>query len=422
MLTLTGLSTSPPPPSSSTRRSTKLVGIVSLLSTALVLLVLFNRRPESLDDLLSASQIGLGVVDVRGLNRFGNGSDDYEKTYAAALLSLGCLTTPGCFRSVRCRTGTPRKVQRKKKWEEQSFCVDDLRAASVAAASKNTSCLVYSFGIHTSWEWEEKVARMFGCDVHAFDPTMDHKTDLAPGVTFHKLGLQAEGTDMAATHAQEYDAIDPNLLLPLDGIMERLGHVGRTIDVLMMDCEGCEWGVLREMVCNGGSKAVNQIVVEMHFQRDLGLENENDVLMAGEVAGCLQRERWGIASIEVSGSAMQDMHYAPGVLKVLRAPSTLVNLALQRTPDDEPLPEELLEDLATKRRTSYEEAAKIWDKYGNDRNKWPNDVVEYFRAFETRGRLANDAYRKVYRERVKYDEHFRINEKEWIPPVGKVAR
>jgi hypothetical protein len=43
------------------------------------------------------------------------------------------------------------------------------------------ACLVYSFGIHESYEWEEKVAKVFGCDVHAFDPTMNHKTDLAPG-------------------------------------------------------------------------------------------------------------------------------------------------------------------------------------------------------------------------------------------------
>lgn len=152
-------------------------------------------------------------------------------SYTSALATLSCFTTPGCFPSAKCLSGAePQKLARKKKWEEQSFCIEDLKASP--------DCLVYSFGIEHSTEWEEKMASLFNCEVHAFDPTMNHPTNIAPGVTFHKLGLQADGTDMAATHATEYEAIDPSLLLTLPEILKRLGQENRTIDVMMLDCEG----------------------------------------------------------------------------------------------------------------------------------------------------------------------------------------
>jgi hypothetical protein len=198
---------------------------------------------------------------------------------------------------LHCRSKSPpKRIQRQKKWEEQAFCTQDLWDA----AERNKGCLVYSFGIHTSVEWEEKVARLFGCDVHAFDPTMDHPTNIASGVTFHKLGLQAAGTDMSATHGTDYTAIDPTLLLPLDGIMDQLGHTGRKLDVLMLDCEGCEWGVLRSMMCgyDGHSKGpnrtnsvVDQIIVEMHFQKNLGILTEEDAFVAAEAVVCMEQER-----------------------------------------------------------------------------------------------------------------------------------
>ena len=124
-----------------------------------------------------------------------------------------------------------------------SFCAEDLRHSTSVALSAGTKavdtvapCLVYSFGIDDSTEWETKVSTIFGCEVHAFDPTVNHPN--TSHVTFHSIGLQGEGTDMAATHAAGYKAIDPSRLFTLGEIMKKLGHQDRTIDVLMMDCEG----------------------------------------------------------------------------------------------------------------------------------------------------------------------------------------
>jgi hypothetical protein len=257
--------------------------------------------------------------------------DDYEDEYTSALSTIGCFATPDCFPSARCKTGVPQKLQRGKRWEEQSFCVDDLKQA----AKQQDGCLVYSFGIHDSWEWEEKVAKQFGCEVHAFDPTVDHAQDLAPGVTFHKLGLQAEGDDMAKTHAAEYDAIDPTLLLALPDIMQRLGHDKRTLDVIMMDCEGCEWGVLRNLACSKESGRVNQIVTEFHFQKSLGLETEVDVLNAAMGVRCLWQENWHVVSIEGSGSSPINWQYARGIPSLLHSPGMLLYITLQRIQEQE---------------------------------------------------------------------------------------
>lgn len=316
--------------------------------------------------------------------------EDQNDAYTSALATMGCFATPDCFPSSNCRTGMPQKIPRKKKWEEQSFCVEDLKKAALQAEG----CLVYSFGIHVSWEWEEKVAKQFGCEVHAFDPTMNHTKDLAPGVTFHKLGLQAEGMDMSVTHSAHYDAIDPTLLLALPNIMKRLGHDRRSLDLLMMDCEGCEWGVLRHLACSKESERVKQIVTEFHFQKNLGLETEADVLNAAMGVRCLWRERWHIVSIESSGADRADWEYAKGIPSILSGSGMLLGIALQRVPDDEPLPAELKEAYATKARL-----------LGRLRKKeWPQKAQDEILSFAQR-------LHAVERPKVKFDDWQRMVER-----------
>ncbi len=104
---------------------------------------------------------------------------------------------------------------------------------------------MYSVGIHTSWGWESKLAAQYPCEVHAFDPTQNHPALLPPppgggAVHFHKLGLAA-GTAHDGSNSVHYTSIDTSLLLPLDKLQERLGHAGRRISLLMLDCEGCEF-------------------------------------------------------------------------------------------------------------------------------------------------------------------------------------
>jgi hypothetical protein len=286
-------------------------------------------QEASIFPFLSGSDDASYTVTAGESNQFIK-SSDYEYVYQSALNTLGCFVTPQCYPRYKCRTGHPQKIARRKKWEEIAFCTDDLKRRD-----RNTDmCLVYSFGIYKSIEWETKVAQFFGCEVHAFDPTVNHpNTSL---VTFHKLGLQGEGSDVSLTNGVEYNTKDPALLLSLPDIMERLGHTGRKLSVLMMDCEGCEWGVLKQLVCDqGASSLVDQLVVEMHFQRSLGMATEADVLLAANAINCMRTDGWGLVAQSTSGCHSSDANYTRGVLEVLYGEMFIMYAALQRVPPGE---------------------------------------------------------------------------------------
>jgi hypothetical protein len=262
---------------------------------------------------------------------------DQELVYQSALNSLSCFITPACFPKYNCNNGVPQKVKRELPTEEMAFCTGDLQArqeelkGEASSSGRVEKCLVYSFGIHTSTEWEEKTAKLFGCEVHAFDPTVDHPN--TEYVTFHKLGLKGDGPTKA-TNGLEYNAIDLSLLLSLGEIMRRLGHEGRKVDVLTLDCEGCEWAVLHQLGCNsdGSSELVGQFVVEVHFQTLLGLATDADVIMAGNAIDCLRREGWGMVTMQEHGCRSENAVYTRGVREIMPHHWFLLTTSLKRTP------------------------------------------------------------------------------------------
>ena len=257
-----------------------------------------------------------------------------------ALMNLRCLTTEGCFKRRYCESvdGTPSwprppaaALAVDLSFEKRLFCTESraLKLPHHGPAGRIQPCLVYSFGIHKQWTWEAEMARVYGCEVHAFDPVENYDetpNHLAPGVTFHKLGLQS-GTSQDGTNGEGYSPIDPTLLLTLAAIQGRLGHAGRPIAVLMMDCEGCEWGAIHGIVCGGSSSAaapvIDQIVAEFHFQASLGLDSVASVRAAGETLRCLERD-WAMTSWQRAGAGPADWSFAPGVLRAITRPDALV--------------------------------------------------------------------------------------------------
>lgn len=248
-----------------------------------------------------------------------------------AVSTLRCLTIPKCYPTVRCLDDkAPMQIPIRHEWEQQAFCVSDL-----TEKSSDDKCLIYSFGINGSTEWEEKMHEEFGCEVFAFDPTSKLPRDVAPGVTFHEIGLQGDEVDVSKTHSHQYDALDASKLLTLGEIIDQMGHTGRKIDVLRLDCEGCEWGVLKQLACSGESELVEQLMVEMHFQKNLGLSTDEDILTAADAIACLEREHWGVASMEVSGCGPADAQYHELALKIIRGPFFLLYVTMKRLPEEQ---------------------------------------------------------------------------------------
>lgn len=134
----------------------------------------------------------------------------------------------------------------------------------------NNTCLVYSFGVANDWDFEAAAGHL-GCEVFAFDPTTNYVSDLAPGVQFEQLGLCGTHCDhMKRWSHRAYGQIQGPLFNLLD-IQAKLRHQGRTISVLKIDCEGCEWSALHYLASVRPSifEQIDQINIEFHFTTTL---------------------------------------------------------------------------------------------------------------------------------------------------------
>jgi len=128
-------------------------------------------------------------------------------------------------------------------------------------------CVVYSFGINkdTSFEFDF-VRRHPHCTIYAFDPSIGRETgdDFHPRIKFFNVGVSGKAK------TEEVNGVVREMMT-LEGVMSMLGH--EWLDVLKMDIERSEWGVLGDMV---SSKKwvhvelwpVTQILAELHFSPD----------------------------------------------------------------------------------------------------------------------------------------------------------
>lgn len=144
-------------------------------------------------------------------------------------------------------------------------------------------CLYYGFGVDGEVYFDEAwTAWLDGhaCDMHAFDPVDGVTQGSMPkhlrnmNISFHPWGLNdADGEfDIGWSRHEGYT---------LDTIKRRLGHVGRTIDILKMDIEGSEWQVFNSILaqCDRNRPVAHQILVELHsphFSKLLALVDQMD--------------------------------------------------------------------------------------------------------------------------------------------------
>lgn len=160
-------------------------------------------------------------------------------------------------------------------------------------AKKN--CLAYSVGSNGDSTFEADVIKRFGCEVHTFDPTGDtadfNTVVTKTGAHFHPWGIGTTGTKIhnGAT-GQDND------LFSLFDVMQKLGHGGRHIDILKIDCEGCEYDAFAKLWphIEDGSASVGQIQVELH---GTDFDTIHKFFEGAEAAGYMifhkERNQWG---------------------------------------------------------------------------------------------------------------------------------
>jgi len=147
--------------------------------------------------------------------------------------------------------------------------------------------IIYSFGVGEEISFDLELINKFGVCVHAFDPTPRsiqwvRAQAILREFVFHEFGIaDFDGTCQFAppensSHVS-HSMIRKNMsnssiqmpVLRLATIMEKLGH--DHIDVLKMDIEGAEYGVIADLL--SCEIRVDQLLVEFHHRwPEVGLD------------------------------------------------------------------------------------------------------------------------------------------------------
>jgi hypothetical protein len=126
--------------------------------------------------------------------------------------------------------------------------------------------VVYSIGSEGKYEWEDSLIDEIGskhCEIHVFDPG-DYARPGDPeknNIHYHAWGLKSSYDEAynAKITRNALNGTQP-ALLSFQETVQMLGHEGRTIDILKIDCERCEWANYKDWI----SADIRQILIETH--------------------------------------------------------------------------------------------------------------------------------------------------------------
>ena len=156
---------------------------------------------------------------------------------------------------------------------------------------QQTRCLYYGVGVDGEVHFEEAFVKLFAskpCEMFAFDPVDGVTIGNMPKFLNQTLGIHFEPWGLNDVDGEFEIGWSRHQGFTLDTIKRKLGHVGRTIDILKMvgmilfvyvvcssfffvfscwqDVEGSEWRILAHMLanCDRDRPAAHQILVEFH--------------------------------------------------------------------------------------------------------------------------------------------------------------
>ncbi|KAL7563642.1 hypothetical protein ACA910_013380 [Epithemia clementina (nom. ined.)] len=142
--------------------------------------------------------------------------------------------------------------------------------------AEKQDCLVYSVGSSGDFSFEEHVFSKIGrhCEIHTFDPgnyggiAERVRNPRNMNLQYHQWGIagKSQGT--------EY--------LTVNETVHRLGHVGRTVDIFKIDCEGCELTSFNTWVGLPDSTIrLMQVLVEVHSFTKTRIDHGTDQFFEG---------------------------------------------------------------------------------------------------------------------------------------------
>ena len=125
-------------------------------------------------------------------------------------------------------------------------------------ANTTAHCLIYSIGSAGKFDWENGLIDIVGtktCEIHIFDPGNFKKGAMKEkNMFYHRWGFRS-------SYASGFNPVIRGKFKTFQKTLTILGHWNRTIDILKIDCEFCEWFCYKDFLTTAD---VRQILVETH--------------------------------------------------------------------------------------------------------------------------------------------------------------
>ena len=123
----------------------------------------------------------------------------------------------------------------------------------------NAGCLIYSVGSNGDYSFEDGLVDLIGptaCEIHTFDPDNYARatSERTKNMYYHQWGIKNSHSYDFTKEARK------EKFLSMQETVKELGHENRVIDILKIDCEGCEWASYNDWL----KLDIHQILVETH--------------------------------------------------------------------------------------------------------------------------------------------------------------
>jgi hypothetical protein len=128
--------------------------------------------------------------------------------------------------------------------------------------ARGASCLVYSIGSDGEFSFEAGVHANISsaCEIHTFDRNpIEHYLN-----PMYQPGYPHERNPPYVQY--HVAAIGPTPGKSIAQLVQEQGHMGRQIDILKIDCEGCEWTTFRTLF-DSAAASIQRVMIEVHGHR-----------------------------------------------------------------------------------------------------------------------------------------------------------
>lgn len=142
--------------------------------------------------------------------------------------------------------------------------------------AKQPDCLIYSVGSRGIYRFEDGIIAILqqqnsripahdewfpNCEIHVFDPDPQYAREddaVKNNIHYHPWGLRTsvDATFHRGVFPEHFE------FLSFQEIQKRLGHENRRIDILKIDCEGCEFTTYKDWLQS--TVDIRQVLVETH--------------------------------------------------------------------------------------------------------------------------------------------------------------